>query len=198
MSPQARQPTDPENPAQDYIVEYRAGQFQNGSLVLRFDHHPSEQDLRNALKDFGLPPSAVQDVRARPLNTGRMWEHAASARSTLSDSRWPERTESTALSQMSPTIRRGTKKGRPGLSFLIIILALFGFIMFQSPNSQQEGNLFGLTIPSTSNRVSTCFEGATTARTDNTGLGQFFQDEPTSFPISPQNTAFFVACVLPE
>ncbi|WIM72425.1 hypothetical protein QP028_15545 [Corynebacterium suedekumii] len=82
------QPT-PEQPAQDFIVEYRAGQFQNGSLVLRFQGTPNEQQLRAALKDFGLPSSAVEEVRARPMNSGRLWT-TLFAHDTLSRSRWPE------------------------------------------------------------------------------------------------------------
>lgn len=192
MNAQARQTPNPDNPAQDYIVEYRAGQFQNGSLVLRFDSHPSEQVLRSALKDFGLPPSAVQEVRARPLNSGRMWEHAASARDTLNNSRW---SEPSSLGDMSPTKSQPKKKGRPGLSFLVIALMLFGFIMFQSPDSQQRGEFAGIIIPSSANQVTACFQAVEDAGIYNTGAGQFFEDAPTSFPFSPQNAAFFFACV---
>ncbi|NLF89779.1 MAG: hypothetical protein GX570_00290 [Corynebacterium marinum] len=50
------QPGSSGGPSRDYIVEYRAGQFQNGSLVLRFDTEPSEKQLREALIAHGLPP----------------------------------------------------------------------------------------------------------------------------------------------
>ncbi len=59
------------NTGRDYIVEYRAGQFQDGSLVLRFSGDPSEREIRDALVAHGLPRKALEQVRARPMSRGR-------------------------------------------------------------------------------------------------------------------------------
>ena len=45
------------NAGRDYIVEYRTTQFQQGSLVLRFDEDPSDMQLRDALIRQDYPPA---------------------------------------------------------------------------------------------------------------------------------------------
>lgn len=56
------------NAGRDYIVEYRTTQFQQGSLVLRFDEDPSPAVLRAALIRHGVSGKSLTEVSARPLD----------------------------------------------------------------------------------------------------------------------------------
>lgn len=195
------QPT-PEQPAQDFIVEYRAGQFQNGSLVLRFQGTPNEQQLRAALKDFGLPSSAVEEVRARPMNSGRLWDHIYSAHDTLSRSRWPEQA-APQKPQRQPRQRgpqgitqpRKKSSGSGCVTFLAVAALVFGVFAFSAEDAQREGEFAGYVVPSGADAFSHCFESMRVAGSLNDGADQFFGDEVTGFPVSPQNAAFLGACL---
>lgn len=195
------QPT-PEQPARDFIVEYRAGQFQNGSLVLRFQGTPNEQELRAALKDFGLPSSAVEEVRARPMNSGRLWDHIYSAHDTLSQSRWPEQS-APQKPQRQPRqrgpqgIREPGKKssGTGCATFFAVAVLVFGVFAFSAEDAQREGEFAGYVVPSNADSFSHCFESMRVAGARNDGADQFFGDEVTGFPVSPQNAAFLGACL---
>lgn len=71
------------NAGRDYIVEYRTTQFQQGSLVLRFDDDPSPATLRAALIRHGIPGKTLTEMSARPLDgRGARQTYEASAPQT--------------------------------------------------------------------------------------------------------------------
>ncbi|RNE49181.1 hypothetical protein [Corynebacterium alimapuense] len=198
----SRLPKETDQPAQDYIVEYRAGQFQNGSLVLRFSGDPDEKTLRAALQNFGLPASALEEVRARPLNTGRMWDNVSTSRDTLSDSRWPQESVSapTTAPTSAPTVLSTPPRRRPRLpslpTFIVIAALVFVALGFQAIPAKEQGQGVGELLSEDSPTLEICGDALTEFGAGNGGPRQLLSDEPTQFPFTPANAAFFISCVL--
>ncbi|MCS5479521.1 hypothetical protein NYP18_07610 [Corynebacterium sp. YIM 101645] len=175
--------------SRDYIVEYRAGQFQNGSLVLRFDAEPNERQLREALIAYGLPARALEEVRARPLQSSgpRRSPVAQSSQATLP----------TPLPQ--PEL---AEKKRPGCSggrmFMILLIIAFGAGATLADNAKVAG-MFAGDFLTTETMVVGCANalGAARAAADpgEGFIGALLSQEPTAFAVTPANAAFYVSCL---
>jgi hypothetical protein len=176
--------------SRDYIVEYRAGQFQNGSLVLRFDAEPSERQLREALLAYGLPARAVEEVRARPLHPSgprQVSPTPRTARPTLS-----------ATPQAPEVKRRKAPGGSGGRLLLILLIVAFGAGAAVAENAKVAGTLAGDFLNSETMVVG-CTDALATARTaadpGEGFIGGLFSQEPTAFAVTPANAAFYVSCL---
>ncbi|MDO5669554.1 MAG: hypothetical protein Q4G50_06085 [Corynebacterium sp.] len=166
------------NVGRDYIVEYKAGQFQHGSLVLRFDAEPSETQLRAALVDYGLPAKALEEIRARPLGSERVRPA-------------PEQRKPAPVTRASAsTSRRGG-----GVIVIPLIIGLIGFGMLQAEPATDLGQVAGMTASGSS--WAHCSDRLDVARAgDDSGIiGSQFSRWPTAFVISPANAAFMVTCL---
>ena len=170
------------NVGRDYIVEYKAGQFQHGSLVLRFPDDPSDAQIRAALVDHGLPAKALQEVRARPLGSGRSRPAEWSA---------PEEPVP-ALVTRSPA---GASRRGGGWVLIPVIIGLFGLGMMRAEPATEFGREAGLTAVGDSWGHCTMLLDAERSRDDSGIIGSQFSTLPTAFLISPANAAFMVACL---
>lgn len=174
------------NVGRDYIVEYQAGQFQHGSLVLRFPDDPSDMQIRAALVDHGLPAKALQEVRARPLGAGRSQPATWSA---------PEEpTEEPAPPQVPRSSTNASRRG--GRRILIpVIIGLFGLGMMRAEPAIEIGREAGLTVVGDAWGHCTMLLDAERSRDDSGIIGSQFSTLPTAFLVSPANAAFMVACL---
>ena len=165
----------PMNVGRDYIVEYKAGQFQHGSLVLRFDDDPSEAQIRAALVDHGLPAKALEEVRARPLGAPRP----------------APRQEATPVAA-SPS-RASRRAG--GWVLIPVIIGLFGLGMMRAEPATFHGRQAGMAAVGGSWEHCTTRLDVARSRDDSGIIGSQFSTLPTAFVISPANAAFMVACL---
>ena len=188
-------PAQGQDPGQDYIVEYRAGQFQNGSLVLRFPAQPTDAQLRAALINHGLPASALEQVRARPLASSRPWENIrpGSRQHALGASPPPQ-----GATQIATQLPARKKKGSSWLSLLIfLVVALFAGLALRAQPAVEAGASLG-TMHSPRDDVATaCFESLEQlGMNDQRGLTeQFLSATVTGFPVTPANAAFYLSCL---
>ena len=170
------------NGGRDYIVEYQTGQFQRGSLVLRFDDDPSEAQLRLALARAGVPVHRIEEVAARPLETGRRWQPV---RLPATPAPTPPPTSSPA-----PVAARARRGGRNGWGLLFILVLLFAGQTVRSEEAIDHGR-----------RVAGGDCGAELdiarggADPDEGIIGGLFSTAPTGFLLTPANAAFMVACL---
>lgn len=182
------QPGSSGGPSRDYIVEYRAGQFQNGSLVLRFDTEPSEKQLREALIAHGLPAKALEEVRARPMHATRLRPVAHSS---------PQPQQPVMAEPVKP-LRRKAPGCSGGQLILVLVVAAFGALTAFAEDAQQAGDAAGAGRTSETMVVG-CWEDLGDARDladPEAGLiGGLFAQAPTSFVVSPANTAFYFTCL---
>ena len=190
MSPQ---PDSSGAVGRDYIVEYRAGQFQNGSLVLRFGSDPSEKQLRDALVAHGLPARALEEVRARPMYP------AAPRRTPPAAQRFSAPASPAPSAPAGNTPTRGKKgSGRGGGMLLVLVLVAFGVIASMAEGAITAGEAAGAGRTSET-MVIGCWEDLGDARDladPEAGLiGGLFAQAPTSFVVSPANTAFYFTCL---
>lgn len=191
-----------EDAGQDYIVEYRAGQFQNGSLVLRFRQQPSEREIRQALVDFGLPAGALEEVRARPMSGIRIWSEATRASARGSGSRDGRSAAavgagSAARSTPQTTVQGEEKKGGCTASIMVIVLIYFVVVGLFAQPAISYGEGMGAFLPESANPAVECFrsiEGFTYGQ-DEGLLEQLFSTEPTEFPVTPANAAYYLSCL---
>lgn len=169
------------NAGRDYIVEYRTTQFQQGSLVLRFDEDPSPATLRAALIRHGVPGSALTEMSARPLD-GRGSVHRYDA-STV----------------QPPAARRGSRPFRlVRLPLLVpaavLLLSLSTFVnagpaIEQGRQAAQEW--YGESPGDFCwNRLAMVTRHPDR---DRGPVSTFFSREPTK-EFSPANVAYFLAC----
>lgn len=179
--------------SRDYIVEYRAGQFQNGSLVLRFDSAPSEKQLRDALLAYGLPSHALEEVRARPMSSIQPRTRTQPAQRF--------ETPAPATTTVSPGGTRRRKKASGcsgGQLFMGLAIAAFGVLAAFAEDAQRAGESAG-TIQTTETMIVGCWENlgiaSSFADPDVGLLGGLFSQEPTSFIFTPANTAFYFSCL---
>lgn len=174
--------------SRDYIVEYRAGQFQNGSLVLRFDSDPSEKQLRDALIAHGLPARALEEVRARPMHSTRMRPVVHST---------PHTQQAVLPEPVKP--RRKKASGCSGGQLLLGLgVAAFGVLTAFAGEAQQAGEAAGAAHTSETMVVG-CWDELGVARSladrDAGLLDGLVARSPTAFVASPANTAFYVSCL---
>lgn len=177
------------NVGRDYIVEYRTGQFQQGSLVLRFDKEPSQAQLMRALIDHGLPAHALEDVSARPLETGRIWESAHRP------VRASPTTPPPAAAEPAATSGSAARRSRRWV-LLPALIGLLGLAVMQAePASEMGRDAGGLFWGG--DRVGYCSRQLDIARiTGDDGVAAgLFADEPTAFALTPANAAFMIACL---
>ena len=172
------------NGGRDYIVEYQTGQFQRGSLVLRFDEDPSDMQLRDALIRQGLPARALDQVSARPLETGRMWE-AAQRRPT------PATGVGTAVNTPPPTKTTPRKRNRWGTLFILLIL--FSAQMTRSGDAIDQGEA-AAQLRGEQSCLSQLDHARAAADPEDGIIGGLFATAPTAFPLTPANAAFLLAC----
>lgn len=179
--------------SRDYIVEYRAGQFQNGSLVLRFDAEPSERQLREALIAYGLPARALEEVRARPLQSSGPRHLSPTARQTV---------PATPPTPQPTQVRQPTKKKAPGCSggriLAILLIVAFGAGVTFAEDAKVAGMLAGdfLTTETMVVGCADALERARTAADPGEGfIGGLFSQEPTAFAVTPANAAFYISCI---
>ena len=190
MSPQ---PDSSGAVGRDYIVEYRAGQFQNGSLVLRFGSDPSEKQLRDALVAHGLPARALEEVRARPM-------HSATPRRTPpAAQRFPAPVSPAPSAPAGNTPAHGKKgSGRGGGMLLVLVLVAFGVIASLAEGSITAGKAAGAGH-TTETMVVGCWEELGDARAltdpDSGAVDGMFAKEPTAFAVTPANAAFYFSCL---
>lgn len=213
--------TQAENTGREYIVEYRAGQFQNGSLVLRFAHDPSERELRDALVAYGLPGRALEQVRARPvppvrINTprprpgGRDSRTRAGARPgntpQLRGTHDPSTGRETWVSSAagtspttSPTVGTGPEQKRSGGCLgpllALVVMAFLVVGLFSQPAIDVGGQV-GSLVPEDTNPTTVCIDSLEFLGDPDEGLlSQLFSTSPTDFPVTPANAAFLVSCM---
>lgn len=169
--------------SRDYIVEYRAGQFQNGSLVLRFDAEPSEKQLREALIAYGLPARALEEVRARPLQS--------SGPRHLSPTPQPTQTQTQPAKKKDP----GCSGGR---MIVILLVIAFGAGATVAENAKVAGRFAGDFLTSETMVVgcANALGAARAAADPGEGfIDGLFAQEPTAFAVTPANAAFYVSCL---
>lgn len=178
--------------SRDYIVEYRAGQFQNGSLVLRFDAEPSEKQLREALLAYGLPARALEEVRARPLQSSGPRHLSPTTQQTVPAT--PQ------TPQAMPTVQAQRKA--PGCSggrmIVILLLIAFGAGATVAENAKVAGRFAGDFLTSETMVVgcANALGAARAAADPGEGfIDGLFSQEPTTFAVTPANAAFYISCL---
>lgn len=188
-------PAQGTDPGRDYIVEYRTGQFQNGSLVLRFPTPPTDSQLRAALINYGLPAAALEQVRARPLASHRPWEHIRP------DSRRPSLSPSSPPPGASPAATQlpdRKKRGGSWLSLLIfLVVVLFTGLALRAQPAIETGTSLGTMHGPQGAAATACFESLNQLgmhdRRDLTE--QFLSRTVTGFTVTPANAAFYLSCL---
>lgn len=179
--------------SREYIVEYRAGLFQNGSLVLRFDAEPGEQQLREALIAYGLPARALEEVRARPLRSSGPQHRSLTP---------PPAVPTTTQTPQQAQVQQQTKKKAPGCSgvriFLILLLGAFGVGAIFADNAKVAGTFAGDFL-TTETMVVGCANALGAARAaadpEEGFIVAFVSQEPTAFVVTPANAAFYFSCL---
>ncbi|QGU04643.1 hypothetical protein [Corynebacterium comes] len=176
--------------SRDYIVEYRAGQFQNGSLVLRFDAQPTDKQLRDALIAHGLPARALEEVRARPLHPSRP--------RTISHPGPRTSVPSPTLPETPPARRKQASGCSGGPLLLGLAVAAFALLAGFSDQAIRAGESAGATR-TTETMVVGCWDELGVARSlgdpDAGVVGAMFTKEPTAFAVTPANAAFYFSCL---
>lgn len=188
-------PAQGQDPGRDYIVEYRAGQFQNGSLVLRFPAQPTDSQLRAALINHGLPASALEQVRARPLASNRPWENIRPGSRQRSPATSPPPQGAAQIATQLPDRK---KTGGSWLSLLILlVVVLFVGLALRAQPAVEAGASLGALHGPRDDVATACFESLEQLGVnDQRGLTeQFLSRTVTGFPVTPANAAFYLSCL---
>lgn len=162
------------NVGRDYIVEYTVGQFQHGSLVLRFADDPSDAQIRTALVDHGLKAASLQEVSARPLGTARAPQPVAAP---------------------APALPRASRR-RGGWILIPVAVGLFGLGMMRAGEAADLGQEAGQRPYG--DIVEYCADRLEVARSfdyDGGILDGMVSTWPTAFAPTPANAAFMAACL---
>lgn len=190
--------SDGEQLGRDYVVRYATSAYQNGTMVLRFPTPPGRRDLIDAIADYGVAPASIEEIDASPVPalTDRSAPRAAPQRPPVqrSPGRSTPETSSPRGPGASPTISSGNS-GKGVGRLLGIVIGVFLVLSLLNVGAFDHGRWTG-SYYSGDDRAGYCTDSiGLLAPAEQGFFQQLVSDDPTSFPVTPPNTAYLLGCL---